>query len=73
MKISLPLLLMSLFAPIAAHLLAQLTIPSDGSDGALIITSNTVIDLSRVVSGMWSNNNLANNADCVWPASGSKV
>jgi len=35
---------------------AQLTIPyADGSDGALNITSNTVIDLSLAVTGVWTN------------------
>src|SRR5580698_11171328 len=44
------------FAPSA---LAQLNVPSDGSDGALIITTNTVIDLSQAVYGVWSANNSA--------------
>ncbi len=39
---------------------AQLNIPSDGSDGALIITSNTVIDLSLAVTRTWSDDNRAN-------------
>ena len=30
---------------------AQLSVPSDGSDGALVISTNTVIDLSRAVTG----------------------
>ena len=35
---------------------AQLTIPyADGSDGALNITANTVIDLSQAVTGVWTN------------------
>ncbi len=33
---------------------AQLNIPSDGSDGELIITTNTVIDLNRAATGVWS-------------------
>ena len=41
-------------------LFAQLTIPSDGSDGALIVTSNTLIDLRLAVTGTWSANNAAN-------------
>jgi len=45
---------------IAAPAFAALDIPSDGSDGALNITSNTVIDLSQAVTGVWSNNNSAN-------------
>jgi hypothetical protein len=43
----------------ASSALAQLNVPSDGSDGALIITTNTVIDLSQAVSGVWSANNSA--------------
>jgi len=38
----------------------QLSVPSDGSDGALNITTNTVIDLSQAVTGTWSANNTAN-------------
>lgn len=44
----------------AASALGQLSIPSDGSDGVLNITTNTVIDLSLAVPGVWSNNNTAN-------------
>lgn len=39
---------------------AQLTIPSDGSDGALNITEDTVIDLSQAVTGTWDQNNASN-------------
>jgi hypothetical protein len=40
---------------------APLTIDgADGSDGDLIITANTNIDLSRAVTGVWSNNNSLN-------------
>lgn len=39
---------------------AQLTIPSDGSDGALNVTADTVIDLSQAVTGTWDQNNSAN-------------
>jgi hypothetical protein len=39
---------------------AQLNIPSDGSDGALVITTNTVIDLSQAVTASWDANNSAN-------------
>jgi len=39
---------------------ADLTIPSDGSDGALNITEDTVIDLSQAVTGTWDQNNTAN-------------
>lgn len=48
---------------------AQLAIPSDGSDGALNITSNTVIDLSLAVSGVWSNNNSANIGKGIYDSS----
>lgn len=42
--------------------LAQLAIPSDGSDGVLNLTSGiNVIDLRQAVSGVWSNSN-TNNA-----------
>jgi len=41
-------------AAFVPSLFAQLSIPSDGSDGALNITSNTVIDLSRAATGTWS-------------------
>ncbi len=36
---------------------AALNIPSDGSDGALVITENTVIDLSRARTANWIANN----------------
>lgn len=39
---------------------AALNIPSDGSDGALIVTTNTVIDLSQAVTGNWDAANTAN-------------
>ena len=39
---------------------AALNIPSDGSDGALIITASTNIDLSKAVPGNWDMNNSAN-------------
>jgi hypothetical protein len=39
---------------------AALNIPSDGSDGDLVITENTVIDLSQAVTGNWDANNTAN-------------
>jgi hypothetical protein len=41
------------FGPAA---LAQLNVPyADGSDGALIISNNTVIDLSQAGTGIWTN------------------
>ena len=39
---------------------AQLTIPSDGSDGAFNPAVNIEIDLSQSVTGTWSDNNAAN-------------
>ena len=39
--------------------IAQIGVPSDGSDGALNITTNTVLDLSQAVTGSWSANNSA--------------
>ncbi len=44
----------------AASLPAQIAIPSDGSDGALNVSANTVIDLSQAVTGTWDANNSAN-------------
>lgn len=38
----------------------QLTIPTDGSDGALNVSIDTVIDLSLAVTGNWNDNNAAN-------------
>lgn len=40
--------------------IAQLMVPSDGSDGVLNITTNTVIDLSQAVTANWDSNNSAN-------------
>lgn len=39
---------------------AQLTIPSDGSDGSFNPTSSIQIDLSQAITGTWSANNTAN-------------
>ena len=40
---------------------AAITVPgADGSDGALSISSNTVIDLSQAVAGEWDDDNTAN-------------
>ena len=47
-------------AAIVPSSFAQIVVPSDGSDGALNITTNTVIDLSQAVTGSWSANNSAN-------------
>ena len=60
-----PLCMMALVAMSIAAFVpsssAQLNIPSDGSDGALIVASNTVIDLSKAVTGAWDASN-TNNA-----------
>ena len=64
-KIKLAALAMSL-AACAPQLFAQLVIPSDGSDGALVISNNTVIDLSQAVTGNWTNNNSANAGQGVY-------
>ncbi len=45
---------------------AQLSIPGDGSDGALIISTNTVIDLREAVSGVWDANNNANKGNGIY-------
>src|SRR5690349_6773838 len=59
-KIQITAFVGSLLTFAAAPALAQINVQSDGSDGALNITSNTVIDLSQAISGAWSNNNTAN-------------
>jgi hypothetical protein len=48
-----------ILAAFAPYSFAQIVVPSDGSDGALNITSNTLIDLSQAVTGSWSANNSA--------------
>lgn len=45
---------------------AALNIPSDGSDGALVITSDTEIDLSQAVTGNWDANNSANTGKGIY-------
>jgi hypothetical protein len=39
---------------------AQLSVPSDGSDGALNITTNTVIDLTQAATGTWTEKSSGN-------------
>ncbi len=53
----------------AESLFAQLNVPSDGSDGVLNITSNTVIDLSQAVTGTWSDDNTTNSGKGVYDPS----
>src|SRR5271169_2954709 len=51
------------FAAIAPTAFAQIFITnSDGSDGALVVTSNTVINLGNAITGSWTNSNTATNA-----------
>lgn len=46
---------------------AQLNIPgADGSDGPLLVTTNTVIDLGRAVNGVWNANNTANEGKGIY-------
>lgn len=45
---------------LTAPLRAQFVVPGDGSDGALNITQDTVVDLSQAVTGSWDQNNTAN-------------
>ena len=42
--------------------MASINVPSDGSDGALVISANTVIDLSQAVNANWEANNSGGNA-----------
>jgi len=52
---------------VPAH--ADLVIPgANGSDDALVITANTVIDLSQAVTGTWDNDNAANAGKGVYDA-----
>src|SRR5262249_23964325 len=48
---------------------AQLNVASDGSDGALNITTNTVIDLSKATTGIWSQHNSPNAGNGVYDSS----
>ena len=47
---------------------ANINIPSNGSDGALVITENTVIDLGQAITGNWDTNNNANAGKGVYDA-----
>jgi hypothetical protein len=49
---------------------AAITVPgANGTDGALNITANTVIDLSQAPTGAWDNDNTANAGKGVYDAS----
>lgn len=63
-----PLLLATALLACACTAIAQLSIPSDGSDGALNITEDTVIDLDDAVPGTWDQNNSANAGRGVYDA-----
>ncbi len=54
------------FAAHTSSVFAQLNVPSDGSDGALNVTTNTVIDLSEASYGTWSDDNSANIGNGVY-------
>jgi hypothetical protein len=54
---------MSAFVP---SLFAQLNIPSDGSDGDLVISNDTVIDLGQAVTGNWDDNNTAHAGNGIY-------
>ena len=52
---------MSIMMMVRLSVTAAITVPgADGSDGALSISSNTVIDLSLAVDGQWDDDNTAN-------------
>lgn len=55
-----------LFAATSVRLFAQLNVPSDGSDGTLNITTNTVIDLSKASYAVWNQNNSTNAGNGVY-------
>jgi hypothetical protein len=58
--IKLALTLAAGVAAFAPSLFAQISIPSDGSDGALIVSNSMTINLANAVTGNWTNNNSAN-------------
>lgn len=47
-------IILSVLVAMLAHSHAQLNVPSDGSDGALNVTSNTTIDLRLATTGAWN-------------------
>lgn len=53
----------------ASRTWAAIVVPSDGSDGALIVTNDTVIDLSQALSAPWNTNNAAHAGRGVYDAS----
>ena len=59
MKTKVILIALALLASLPAAF-SQISIPSDGSDGAFNPSANVQIDLSQAVQGVWSANNSAN-------------
>jgi len=58
------------FLGFAPSLPAALVVPgADGSDGSLVVSANTEIDLSQAVTGTWDQNNTANTGKGVYDAS----
>lgn len=53
-----------LLTPLATH--AGLNVPSDGSDGELVISQSTVTDLRLATTGHWDGNNLTNPGNGVY-------
>jgi hypothetical protein len=48
---------------------AQLNIPGDGSDGALVVNQSTNINLSQATTGSWTNNNATNAGNGIYDPS----
>ncbi len=65
-QIKVALILTAAMPAFVPSLFAQLDIPSDGSDGALVISSNTVIDLSQAVTGNWADSNAAHAGNGIY-------
>jgi hypothetical protein len=59
-------LLLSLLLTTAVAQAAPLSIPSDGSDGVLDITTNTVINLDLASAGPWNANNSGNAGNGIY-------
>lgn len=51
---------------IAPATFAQIVVPSDGSDGSLLVITSTNIDLSQATTGVWSQNNSTNAGNGVY-------
>ena len=65
-QIKVALILAAAMPAFVPSLFAQLDIPSDGSDGALVISNNTLIDLSQAVTGNWADNNAAHAGNGIY-------